>query len=72
MNKMAAISQTIFSDAFREWKVWISNQMSLKFVPKGQIDNGSVLVQVMAWHWTGDKPLLELMLTQFTDASMQQ
>ena len=37
--------------------------ISLKFVPKGPIDNKPVLVQVMAWHRTGDKPLPELMLT---------
>ena len=28
----------------------------------------SALVQVMAWHRTGEKPLPESMLTQFTDA----
>ena len=41
---------------------------SLKFVPKGPIDNKSVLVQVMAWRRTGDKPVSEPMLTQFTNA----
>ena len=40
----------------------------LKFVPKGLIDNMSSLVQVMAWRLTGDKPLPEPMMTQFTDA----
>ena len=30
-------------------------------VPKGQIDNKPALVQVMAWHRTGDKPLPESM-----------
>ena len=29
------------------------------------MDNKSVLVQVMAWRQTGDKPLPEPMLTQF-------
>ena len=47
--------------------IWIS----LKFVPKGPIDNKSALVQVMAWRRKGDKPLLEPMLAQFTDAYMQ-
>ena len=42
--------------------------ISLKFVPKGAIDNKPALVQVMAWHGTGAKPLPEPMLTQFTDA----
>ena len=42
--------------------------ISLKFVPKGPIDYKSALVQVMAWHRTGEKPLPESMLTKFTDA----
>ena len=49
-------------------KFLISIQIPLKFVPKGQIDNKSMLAQVMAWHQTGDKPLSKLMLTQITDA----
>ena len=46
-------------------------RISLMFVPQGPIDNKSVLVQVMAWHQTGDKPVPEPMLNQFTDAYMQ-
>ena len=42
--------------------------ISLKFIPKGLIDKKATLVQVMAWRRTGDKPLPELMLIQFTDA----
>ena len=30
------------------------------------------LVQVIAWHWTGDKPLPEPMMTQFTDICVPQ
>ena len=48
---------------------WI--QISLKFVPKGLIDNKWALVQVMASRRTGDKPLAEPMLTQFTDTYVQ-
>ena len=47
---------------------WISNKVLLKFVTKGQIKNIPALVQIMAWHQIGDKPLFEPMLTQFTDA----
>ena len=43
-------------------------RISLKFVPRSPIDNKPALVQVMAWRWTGDKPLPITMLTQFTDA----
>ena len=43
-------------------------QISLKFVAKSLIDNNPVLFQVMAWCLTGDKPLPEPMMTQFTEA----
>ena len=39
----------------------------MKFVPKGPINNNPALVQVMAWHPTGDEPLPDQMLTQFTN-----
>ena len=45
-------------------------QFSLKFAPTSPIFNKPALVQVMAWCGTGDKPLPEPMLTQFTDAYM--
>ena len=57
----------IFKSIFNE-SVWISITISLKFIPKGPIDYKSALVQVVAWHRTGEKPLSESMLTQFTDA----
>ena len=40
--------------------------MSLKFFSKVEIYNKSASVQVMAWHWTGGKPLLKPVLTEFT------
>ena len=52
-------------------KFFIFVQISLRFVPKSLIDDKSALVQVMAWCWTGNKPLPEPMLTEFTDAYMQ-
>ena len=45
-------------------------QISLKFVPKGPIENKTALVQVIALHQTGNKSLPEPMLPQFTDAYM--
>ena len=42
-------------------------QILLKFVLKSPIDKPALL-QVMAWCRTGDKPLPEPMVTQFTDA----
>ena len=64
------IADDIFKSIFSE-SVWISITtctFSLKFIPKGSIDYKSALVQVVAWHQTGEKPLPESMLTQFTDA----
>ena len=40
--------------------------MSLKFDHKGSFDDKAALVQVMAWCWTGTKPLPVPMITQFT------
>ena len=61
------ITDDIFKYIFNE-SVWISITISLKFIPNGPIDYKLALVQVMAWHRTGEKPLPESMLTQFTDA----
>ena len=49
----------------------ISIRISLKFIPKGPIDNRSALIQVMTWHQTGVKPLPEPMLTKFIVAYMR-
>ena len=40
----------------------ISIKISLKFVPKGPINYNPSLVQIMAWRWSGDKPLSEPMM----------
>ena len=60
----------IFKCIFVNEKFCILIRISPKFVPKGPIDNKSASVQVMAWCRTGEKPLPEPMLTQFTDAYM--
>ena len=39
-----------------------SIKISLKFVPKGPINNIVALVQIMAWRRSGDKPLSESMM----------
>ena len=41
--------------------VWIAINISLKFVPRGPINNIPTLVQIMAWRRAGDKPLSEPM-----------
>ena len=58
----------IFKRIFLNEKFRISIQISLKFVPMSPIDNKPALVQIMAWHRTGDKPLPEPMMALFIDA----
>ena len=52
-------------------KVRIPIEILLKFVHKSTIDNNPTLVRVMAWRRTGDTPLHEPMMIQFTDAYMR-
>ena len=49
----------IFKRIFFNENVLISLNISLKFVPKGPINNIPALVQIMAWRRPGDKPLSE-------------
>ena len=51
----------IFKCIFVNENVKISIKISLKFVPKGQINNIPSLVPIMAWRRPGDKPLSEPM-----------
>ena len=67
----ANLADDIFNRIFLNENVWTSIKISLKFVPKGPIDNKQALFQVMAWRRTGDKPLPEPMSTQFIDAYMR-
>ena len=52
----------IFKCIFLNENAWISLKFSLKFVPKGPINNNPALVQIMAWRRSGDKPLSEPMM----------
>ena len=40
--------------------MWITISISLSYVAEGLISNIQALVQIMAWHPSGDKPLSEL------------
>ena len=51
--------------------VWITINISLKFVPKCQIQTIPALVQIMAWCRTGHKPLPEAVMTWFTGTRRQ-
>ena len=61
---MDAISQTIFWSIFLNENVWKPIKISLKFVPKGPINNIPALVQIMAWRRSGDKPLSKPMMVR--------
>ena len=52
----------IFKCIFLNENVWIEIKISLKFVPKVRINDIPALVQIMAWHQPGDKPLSEPMM----------
>ena len=49
----------IFECILLKENVWIPIKVSLKFVPKGSINNIAALVQIMVWCLSGDKPLSE-------------
>ena len=65
------LADGMFKCIFLNENYRIQIQISLKFLPLGPVDNEPALVQVMAWRWIGDKPLPELMMTQFIDTYMQ-
>ena len=61
---MTAIFQLKFWNTFSKMKISVFLfKKSQKFVPYGVIDNKVSLVQVMAWHLTGNKPLSEPTMT---------
>ena len=55
-----------FTDIFKciIWNENVSSliKISLKFIPKGPINSIPALLQIMAWHRQGDKPLSEPMM----------
>ena len=53
-----------FKNIFLNETVSISIKISLKFVPKGPIDNIPQLVQIMAWRRPGDMLLSETMVVR--------
>ena len=62
-NKMAAIFQTTFSNGFPWMKIYeFRLNFHWRLFLEGTINNIPTLVQVMAWHRPGDKPLSEPMM----------
>ena len=72
LDKMAAIlADDILKCIFLNEKFCIFIKISLKYVPKGPMDNNPALVQIMVWRRIGDRPLSEPMLNRFIDAYMR-
>ena len=70
-NMAAILADDIFKSIFVNENDRVPNLISLKFVPRSPIGNKSALVHVMALRRTGDKPLPEQVLAQFTGAYMR-
>ena len=58
----ATLADDTFNRIFVNENVRISIKFSLKFVPRGPINNIASLVQIMAWRRPGDKLLSEPMM----------
>ena len=52
----------IFKRIFMNENVWISIKISMKFVPKGPINNIRALAQKMVWRHSGNRSLSEPMM----------
>ena len=65
------MADDVFKCILLNENVWITTKNSLKYVPKGPINNILALVQIMAWRRPGDKPLPEPMLVSLPDAYMR-
>ena len=61
-------SDDIFRCILGNEKFCILIEISIKFAPKGPIDNNPALIFTMARRRIGNKPISEPMLTRFTDA----
>ena len=67
----ANLEDDIFKCIFLNENGRIMIQISSKFVSMRSVGNKPALVQIIVWRRIGDKPLLEPMMTQFTDAYMR-
>ena len=56
------MADDIFKCIFFNKNIYISLRIPLKFIPKDQINNIPALIQIMAWHRPGHKPLSEPMM----------
>ena len=62
----------IFKCIFLNEHIWITMKFSLKFVPKGPIDNIPALVHLMAWRRPEDKPSSEPTLVIYASLDLNE
>ena len=67
-EKMANIMQMTFWNVFLWWEIfcilpYLDSNFTWKFTPKGLFNDRPSWVQEMAWCWTGDQMLPELLIT---------
>ena len=62
----------IFKRIFFNENVWITIKISLKFFPKGPINNIPALIQIMAWRRSGGKPLSEPMMVIYVSLGLNE
>ena len=67
----ADLADDIFKCISMNEKFCVLIRISLKFVPKGPINNIPALIQIMACRQSGDTPLSEPIMTQCIDAYMR-
>ena len=67
-TKWPPFSDDIFKCIFVNENFLSSIRISLEISPKVPIDNTSVMVQIMVWRRSGDKPLSETMMVNLTYA----
>ena len=61
-KKCCHFADGILKFIFFNKNIWMSIKTSLKFFPKGPVNNIPALFQIMAWRRPGDKPLSEIMM----------
>ena len=61
-----------FKYTFVKHKWFFLIEIALDFVSNEAINNEIALVLIMAWCWSGDKPLYDPMMIYFVDEYMRQ
>ena len=62
-NGRQFLNDLFFQFYFENENIWISIKISLKFIPKGPVNNIPAMVYMMTWRRPGDKSLSEPMVS---------